>query len=108
MEFFNILFFIVPVFVVLIFIFSFLLIFSPKVRAKLIKRQLKAAEYIIDENEETLKKINKKGADIRKEGIKITTTAIKEALLDDMIYCKYCGESINSDSIYCRKCGEKQ
>ena len=30
---------------------------------------------------------------------------IKE--IDETIYCKYCGEEIDSDSVYCKNCGRK-
>ena len=120
----------VPVFAVCVFIFSLVMFLSPKLRGKIMARQIKATKHmmsyskedledlanmgidikknIIDENETTLKEISKKEADIQKEGIEIKTRAIKDGFTKDKIYCKHCGESIDEDSKFCKKCGKEQ
>lgn len=128
---FDIMFTIVPILVFLGFIFTFLLIFSPKLRGKLMSKQIDAASYmikesknslsdlagtaldikksILTENEDTLKEMYTKEADIEKEGLKIRTRAIKEGFSDiETIYCKHCGAVIDSDSKFCKSCGKKQ
>ena len=99
---------IVPIFVACIFIFTFAMILSPKLRGKWMSRQIKAAKYMMDESEDDLKEMSTKGANISKEGIKITTRAIRDGLIKDEKYCKYCGEAIDEDSIFCKKCGREQ
>lgn len=47
-------------------------------------------------------------ANINKEGIEITAKAIKEGLINNKVYCKYCGKLIDSDSKYCKVCGRAQ
>jgi hypothetical protein len=91
--------------------------FSPKGRAKWMGEQIKAMQYmvdenkesledlgtttgnigvnvqknIIDQNEEKLKDIATKKAEISKEGVEITARAIKDGFTDnDTIYCKHC------------------
>ena len=88
--------------------FVLLLIFVPKLRAKFMGNNIKATRYMTDEYENDLRNIATKGADINKEGIKITARAIKDGITNESIYCKYCGESIDDDSVFCKKCGKKQ
>lgn len=89
-------------------IFIWILMFSPKLRAKMMGRQIKSMKYMIDENEEVLTELSKKGANISKEGIRIKASTIKDGLTGNQIYCKYCGESIDEDSVFCKKCGKEQ
>lgn len=79
----NVLFVFTIIFFILSLTFAFLLLFSPKFKNK-----------IMDKN------IKKKALD-NIEKIKY----IKE--IDETIYCKYCGEEIDSDSVYCKNCGRK-
>ena len=77
----NVLFVFTIIFFVLLLIFAFLLLFSPKFKNKIMGMNSKS---------------NKK-----KEKLE----DIKE--IDENIYCKYCGEEIDSDSVYCKNCGRK-
>lgn len=126
----NILFIIVPIFILIIFVFTFVLIFSPKLRGKMMSNQLKSlkhmADYskedikdlsnmlvqskkdIIDSNYEDLKEINKKCATLESEVLREKIKVFKDELINSNTYCKYCGEKIDNDSIYCKKCGKKQ
>ena len=131
----EILFIIVPIFMVVIFIFTFGMIFSPKLRSKFMGHQLKmqkrmlednkeviqdlgkltgeigvkTTKGIMDENEDDLRHISSKGADIASDGITKTVRAIKKGMSDaGDVYCKHCGESIDSDSSFCKACGKKQ
>ena len=118
--------------VMFIFVMSFM--FSSKFRSKVMGHQLKMQKQmlddnkkllqelgmlsgeigvkttkgIIDENEDDLRNIATKGADISKDAISKTAKAIKQGLTEDTIYCKHCGESIDADSIFCKKCGKEQ
>lgn len=112
------LFIIVPIFIGITFLFTIIMIVSPKARGKMMSRQIKAAKYMLDESEEDLRNMATKSANISKEGISITTKAIKDGFTDNGFdstsssnygyYCKSCGEPIDIDSIYCKKCGKKQ
>ena len=131
----QILFFIVPIFIGCIFIFTFGMIFSPKLRSKFMGHQLKmqkrmlednkeviqdlgklaggigvqTTKGIMDENEDDLRHISSKGADIASDGITKTVRAIKKGMTEDSdVYCKHCGESIDNDSTFCKACGKKQ
>ena len=46
-------------------------------------------------------------ANINKDAIYIKSKAIKDGLSSSKIYCKYCGNKIDSDSKYCNYCGKK-
>lgn len=89
-------------------IFIWILMFSPKLRAKMMGSQIKSMKYMMDENEEMLTDISTKGANISKEGLRITASALKEGLTGNQVYCKYCGKSIEEDSVFCKNCGKKQ
>ena len=131
----QILFIIVPIFMVVIFIFTFGMILSPTLRSKFMGHQLKmkkrmlednkeviqdlgkltgeigvkTTKGIMDENEDDLRHISSKGADIASDGITKTVRAIKKGMSDaGDVYCKHCGESIDSDSSFCKACGKKQ
>ena len=77
----NVLFVFTIIFFILSLTFAILLLFSPKFKNKIMGMNSKS---------------NKK-----KEKLE----DIKE--IDETIYCKYCGEEIDSDSVYCKNCGRK-
>lgn len=130
----EILFFIIPILVVLTFIFTIALMVSPKLRGKWMSKQIEATKHmmeyskddlkdilstsksvevnaekeILDNNEEIMKDNVTRKANINKEGIEITAKAIKEGLTNNKVYCKYCGKLIDSDSKYCKVCGRSQ
>jgi len=76
-------------------------------RPEITKMSAKSAKYIQQENKEDFRDIASNTAEIASEAITKTTTAIKKGL-DDKIFCKYCGEKIDSDSKFCNKCGKEQ
>ena len=130
----EILFFIIPILVVLTFIFTIALMVSPKLRGKWMSKQIEATKHmmeyskddlkdilstsksvevnaekeILDNNEEIMKDNVTRKANINKEGIEKTAKAIKEGLTNNKVYCKYCGKLIDSDSKYCKVCGRAQ
>lgn len=115
-------------------IFVFILIFNPKIRGKLLNRQIKAVKQmsedskedmeeiitnlstvsirsknrIIHEQEDTLKEMAHKQEEIYHESIKKTAQAVQEGLSSHKMYCKHCGQLIADDSIFCKYCGKKQ
>ena len=130
----EIMFILVPIFIGCVFIFTFAMMLSPKLRGKMMSSQIKATKHmlnesvddlaniattssnafikasknILDSNEEALKDMATKKANINKEGIEITMRAIKKGLTEDKKYCKHCGFSIDADSKFCSKCGKEQ
>lgn len=76
-------------------------------RPEITKILTQSTKYIQQENKEDLKDIANNTADITSEAITKTATAIKKGL-NDKIFCKYCGEKIDSDSKFCNKCGKEQ
>lgn len=105
----NVMFTVVPIIIGVIFIFVMLMIFSPKLRAKLMGTQIKATKYMIDENKDNLASIANTASDIATPNITKTVRAIKAGLkFQEQMYCKYCGAFIDSDSNFCKSCGKKQ
>ena len=121
----DILFFIILILVVLTFIFTIALMVSPKLRGKWMSKQIEATKHMmeyskddlkdilsttksVEVNEEIMKNNVTRKANINKEGIEITAKAIKEGLINNKVYCKYCGKLIDSDSKYCKVCGREQ
>ena len=118
---------------ILIFLFAMMMIFGTKTKSKLLARQIKSMRgatdlskedieniltnlsgatiksknKIVTENEDDLKNIADTEARINKNAIKETAKAIKEGLINNTTYCKYCGSSVDSDSVYCKSCGKK-
>ena len=130
----NIMFIVVPVLMLLILIFGILMVVSPKLRGKMMSRQVKSIKHmtdyskedledintnlvnveiksrkkILDENEETLRDMAVREAAISKEKIKVMARALKNGLSDEQIDCKHCGEKRDSSSKFCKKCGKEQ
>lgn len=130
----DILFYIVPILIGITFVLMIALMISPKLRGKLMSRQIKATKHmmnyskedlkdilstsadiginaekeILDNNEETMEDNVTRKANINKKGIEITTNAIKEGLTRSKIYCKHCGKLIDEDSKFCKSCGKEQ
>ena len=130
----EILFYIVPILIGITFIMTIALMVSPKLRGKLMSRQIKATKHmmdyskedlkdilstsadiginaekeILDNNEETMRENATRKANINKKGIEITANAIKEGLNGSKIYCKHCGKLIDEDSKFCKSCGKEQ
>lgn len=130
----EILFYIVPILIGITFVLMIALMISPKLRGKLMSRQIKAAKHmmdyskedlkdilstsadiginaekeILDNNEETMMENATRKANINKKGIEITANAIKEGLNGSKIYCKHCGKLIDEDSKFCKSCGKEQ
>jgi uncharacterized protein with PIN domain len=109
--------------------------FSPKLRGKFLGKQIKAIKYmaenskddltdiatnlgevsinssknIIDRNEDKLRDISTKNAEINSKGVEIYAKAIKKGLSDEETkYCSSCGTLISKKANYCENCGEKQ
>lgn len=105
---FEIMFVIVPVVAISIFVLTFALILSPKLRGKFMSNQIKATKYMMDESKNDIRDISTSMANATKDGIRITTGAIKDGFTSNYIYCKYCGSSIDGDSRFCKNCGKEQ
>ena len=124
---FDIIFVITAIFIGFTFIFVVLMFVSPKLRGKLMSRQVKALKHmtdyskkdfedinynvadasmnankrLMDDNYDDLEDMASMNANINKDAIYIKSKAIKDGLSSFMIYCKYCGNKIDSDSKYC-------
>lgn len=107
MKLFNVMLIVIPVIALAIFALTIFLFVSPKFRAKFMGQNIKAAKYMLEDNEKDLEYIVNKKADISRDGIIKTTRAIKEGFSSDTIYCKYCGSLIEKDSKFCKNCGKK-
>ena len=105
---FNVMFVIVPIFIGIVFIFTIMMMISPKFRGKMMSRQIKAQKYMMDESKDDLKSISDDMAYATKDGIKTTVRAIKEGFTNDFIFCKHCGSEIDVDSKFCKNCGKEQ
>lgn len=80
---FNIVFIIGGIIFVATFAFVIVLMFSPKARGKMLSRQIKATNYAVDESKEDLKNISTNISYATKDGIEITSRAIKKGLTED-------------------------
>lgn len=127
---FNVMIIIIPVIALCVFIFAVANFLSPKLRGKMLGKQFKAMKSmldgtkddlsdiagiaidirkkVVDENEEALRDLKTKEANISKDSIEITAKAIKDGFSDNKVYCKYCGALIDEDSKFCKKCGKEQ
>ena len=70
---------------------------------------INAQNNLLNNNEEKLRSIYNKSADIKKDAIKTTVSAFKSGLTQgETIFCKHCGASIDADSKFCKSCGKEQ
>lgn len=114
-------------------IFSLMMMFGTKTRAKMLSRQIESIsgatnmskedienvltnlssatinskKKILEENEDVLKDIKDAETRINKDAIRESARAVKEGFVDSKIYCKHCGASIDSDSKFCKSCGKE-
>ena len=106
---FNNWFIIIPIIIIAItFIIVIATIASPKMRGKMMARQIKAAKYMLDEAEDDLRDITTKAAQASQSGLNIASGAVKDGFTSGPKFCKYCSESNDEDAIYCKRCGKKQ
>ena len=132
---FNAMFTVVPILVAAGFIFTFAMIFSPRLRAKMNRLNIKAAKYTVEDSKDDItdiistaantaidaksRVIEEKGGDlkrmarfetdIQKERVEMLSRALKDGLNDqNTVFCKYCGAEIDADSVFCKKCGREQ
>lgn len=103
------LFIIVPAIALFVIVFTIVSIVSPKMRGKMMARQIKAAKYMLDEAEDDLRNISTRTAMASKNGLNIASGAVKDGFSSGTPkFCKHCSEPIDEDSIYCKRCGKKQ
>lgn len=106
---FDIIFLIVPIFIVIVFVLVIAMFISPKFRGKMMSKQIKATRYMVDESKEDIESISTHMAEATKDGIETTVRAIKKGITEnDEIYCKHCGTKIAKDSKFCKNCGKEQ
>ena len=108
----------IEIFIILMVIFGigFVLLISAALRPislnKMMQKQIKTMKNVLDENEEDLREISSKSAEINSSGVEITARAIKKGFTEteknDTIFCKHCGKEIEEDSKFCRYCGKEQ
>lgn len=132
---FPIIFFGILGFTILMFVFVIIQMVSPKARGKMMSKQFEALKHmtnyakddmedvmenlgnisanaqnnIINQNEDILRNIANKQADINKDAIKTTVGAVKAGWTgSNSAYCKHCGSVIDADSRFCKVCGKEQ
>lgn len=131
---FPIIFFGILGFTILMFVFVIIQMVSPKARGKMMSKQFKSLKHmteyarddmedvienlgnisanaqnnIINQNEDILRNIATKNANINRDAIKTTASAIKEGFSStNTMFCKHCGSSIDVDSKFCKVCGKE-
>lgn len=126
----SIIFIMVPIIAICIIIFTIVMMFSSKLRGKMMSKQIESMKHMLndskddladmagvaidikknmlDENQEVLKDLKTREANISKDSIEITAKAIKDGFSSDKEYCKHCGTLIDRDSKFCKKCGKEQ
>lgn len=105
---FSAMFVIVPIFICIVFAFILAMFISPKLRGKMMSREIKARKYMMDESKEDIKSITDDMAYATKDSIKTAVGAIKDGFTQNNMFCKYCGAEIDTDSKFCKKCGKEQ
>ena len=75
-------------------------------RPQITKHTIKTANYIQEKNKEELQEMMSRAARINSEAVTISAQAVAKGLSETM-YCKYCGEKIDSNSQFCKYCGQK-
>lgn len=91
-----------------IFVMVFRQIFSPKARARMMKRQVDAQKVFLDESEADLQDVSRRSGEIYAEGVEPVARAVRKGLIEDPVFCKFCGKPIDADSVFCKACGKKQ
>lgn len=81
-ENFDILFTVMLIFSLLIFVVAILMMFSPKVRSKFMKRQIRATKYMVEESQDDLIDLATLGANIAVKSQKKTMHANKDDLTE--------------------------
>ncbi len=76
-------------------------------RPEMTKMATKSAKYLQEQNKEDLQDIATTQAEIQKEAVEMTASAVKEGLSDTK-FCKHCGTKIDADSRFCKECGGEQ
>ena len=105
---FGILWILSGLFIAAVFIFVILMIFSPKVRGKMMSKQAKAARYMVEESKDDIKYTADAMADATHDAIRDTVSAVREGIEGECMYCKHCGKPIDRDSRFCKECGGEQ
>lgn len=105
---FSAMFIIVPILAVVIFGFTIAMMISPKLRGKMMSREIKARKYMMEESKDDIRDISNNMAYATKDGIKVATGAIRDGFKQDTLFCKHCGNEIDADSKFCKVCGKEQ
>jgi len=125
----------IPAIAVGVIIFTLGLVFNPKLRGKMMSRQLKALKHmqeyskedltdisttmgdigitsqkrILDQNADNMEDIAQRSAQIQSGGVETLARAAKKGFTkEESMYCKHCGSVIDADSKYCKNCGGLQ
>ncbi len=94
---FDAMFTIIPIIVGLGFVLTFTLMFSSKARAWFLSKQVKAVNYVVEDNKEELKNIADTGADISVDAIKRTTKAVASGIGEEIINLRRATEEHKDD-----------
>lgn len=77
---FGLMFTIVPIIVVAVFVFVFAMMFTPKLRGKMMSRQVKSMKYIMDESKGDIESISTDMAEATKTGKKLLLKQLQKEL----------------------------
>ena len=78
---FNIIFYAIWILVGAGFVFTIAMMFSPKLRGKMMSKQVKSVKYMMDESKEDIRSFATNMADATKDGIETYTRAIKKDII---------------------------
>lgn len=76
----DILMVVVPILLVCTFVFTFVMIFSPKLRGKWMAKQFEATKYMMEASKETMKDIGKTSAEIQHDIIEENKDIMKDTV----------------------------
>ena len=92
-------------------VFLLFLAFLPNIQ----KTMIKTSKYVISNSKTDLEEISRQSGEISSLGAKEVAKSITQIVTEqqkvaqaDKIFCKHCGQAIDSDSKFCSHCGKEQ
>ena len=92
-------------------VFLLFLAFLPNIQ----KTMIKTSKYVISNSKTDLEEISRQSGEISSLGAKEVAKSITQIVTEqqkvaqaDKMFCKHCGQAIDSDSKFCPHCGKEQ